>query len=522
METSVVLITYFTGFLLSFLVGFQSINKRWLTIGDMPTYPRYLTSQRLYHAGVFGYALISGLFFIVVTVYWVPLKPFVTLALGQMNLGNDAINRITAEEALTPILAVALLIYLIRWNSPYNPLLIVQTAVYDFAAIPRKAYEVHLKLQNSQFFEKYQNRAQEIIAKLNVENSLSIGDFEKNRQSIEFRWANVCMLYFEVDNFANNSSYRRFFAEESLNWPKIQSEHFNLSKEVAEWKKAEPDYINSIQLVQHLEKIQDRLCWLLTFLHIFGSNSEDALWEKIDQYSTKTNETRLLSPCKKIAAIGIGIAFATLGGHELGILFCKWFLQNSTEIPQFFTFEAFKWLPFAMSAVWGPVAINTLVRCKLVRIFPPGDREYWGMYIVMFLLTLILSLCAFVMVDYVMMYFHDTQLEGYLLKDRFKAFARWSIFPALIGGYCLFCIDRRRLLEKNKSIKLKFSVSIQRALLFGTVGSFLGVFATATFSSSALRIILITTLFLIMAGIAFILNYDSKRKELQSSDFSVG
>jgi len=510
METPIVLITYSMGFILSFLVGFQSINKRWLTIGDMPTYPRYLTSQRLYHTGVIGYALISGVFFIVVTVYWVPLKPLVSLALDQMNLGTDAIDQITTEDALAPILAVALLIYLIRWDSPYNPLLIVQTAVYDFAAIPRKAYEVHLKLQNSQFFEKYQNRTEEIIAKLNVENSLSTGDFEKNRQSIEFRWANVCMLYFEVDHFANDSSYRRFFAEESLNWPGIQSEHINLSQKVAEWKKADPDYINSFQIVQHLEKVQDRLCWLLTFLHIFGSNSEDALWEKIDQYSTKTNDTRLLSPCKKIAMLGIGTAFATLGGHELGILVCKWILPTTAEIPQFFTFEAFKWLPFAMFAVWAPVAINIFIRCKLVRIFPPGDREYWGMYIVMFVLTLVLSLCAYVTVDFVMTFLQNTQMEGYLLKDRFKVFARWSIFPALIGSYCLYCIDRHRLLEKSKSIKLKLSGSIQRSLLFGTVGSFLGIFATATFSSSALRIIVITTLFLIMAGIAFILNYDTK------------
>ena len=520
METPIVVITYFMGFLMSFLVGYQSINKRWLTIGNMPTYPRYLTSQRLYHVGVIGYALVSGLFFIAVTVYWVPLQPLLSLVLGQMNLGTDAINRITAEEALAPILAVALVIYLIRWNSPYNPLLIVQNAAYDFAAIPRKAYEVHSTIQNSQFFEKYQNRAEEIIAELNVENSLDKGDFEKNQKSLEFRWANVCMLYFEVDNFAKDSSYRRFFAEKSLNWPQIQSEHVHLSEEVARWKKAEPDYINSIQLIQQLEKIQDQLFWFLTFLHIFGSNSEEALWEKIDQYSTKTSETRLLSPSKEIAAVGIGIAFATLGGHELGILFCKCFLSNSAEIPQFFSFEALKWLPFAMCAVWGPVAINTLIRCKLVRTFPPGEREYWGMYIAMFLLTFILSLCAFVMVDFVMMYFRDTQMEVYLLKDRFKVFARWSIFPALIGSYCLYCIDRHRLLEKNKSIKLKLTGSIQRALLFGIAGSFLGLFATATFSSSALRITVITTLFLIMAGIAFILNYDSKRKEFQFSEVS--
>jgi len=520
MKTSIVVVTYFVGFLMSFLVGYKSINKRWLTIGNMPTYPRYLTSQRLFHVGIFGYALVSGLFFIAVTVYWVPLQPLVSLVLGHMNLDTDAINQITAEEALAPLLAVALVIYLIRWNSPYNPLLIVQNAVYDFAAIPGKAYEVHSTMQNSKFFEKYQKRAEEIIAELKVENSLNKGDFEKNQKSIEFRWANVCMLYFDVGNFAKDFSYRRFFAEKSLNWPQIQSEHIHLSEKVALWKKSEPDYINSIQLLQQLEKIQDRLLWLLTFLHIFGSNSEEALWKKIDQYSTNPRKTQMPSPCKQIAVVGMGIAFATLGGHELGILFCKWFLSNSAEIPQFFTFEALKWLPFAMCAIWGPIAINTLIRCKLVRTFPPGEREYWGMYMVMFLLTFFLSLCAFVMVDFVMMYFRNTLMDAYLLKDRFKVFARWSIFPALIGSYCLYCIDRHRLLENKKSSKLKLSGSIQRALLFGIAGSFLGLFATATFPSSASRITVITTLFLIMAGIAFIINYDSKHKEFQFSDIS--
>lgn len=506
METTILYIFYAVGFILSSYLGFKSFNKQWTTITDTPTYPRYLTSQRLYATGIIGYALMTGMLFILVIVYWAPLKPLISMALGNIGVPTTEIGNPTAEKTLTPILAVALVIFLLGWESAYNPLRIIRQAFYDFVAIPRKAYEVHTALRNSNLLKKFNDQREDIITALGVADSLNLGDFEKNKNTIEYRWANICMLFFEMNGYAKDKSYRSFFGDRELKWRDIQKQHSKLSESVAKWKKKSTHYTESIDLLNQLEKLESHLYWLLTFLHFYGSNSADALKEKIDQYGSDSEEVKLVKPCQKIALIGMGVGAATLIGHEMGVFVCRT-LDYTVDgmLPPLFGMEALVWLAYAMAGIWLPTAIVIVARCRMFRVMPVGKGEYWGFYIITFISVFLFSVLAFILVDLMFVYF-DSQAQTDSLVNYIKTFSRWGMFPALIASFCAYCIDHNCKFLVEKINRISILSSLKTAVIFSMSASVIGIFATADFVI-AKRVIIVATLFFLLATVPFLLSF---------------
>lgn len=506
METIILYTFYAVGFLLSFYLGFKSFNIQLTTVANTPTYPRYLTNQRLYTTGIIGYALMAGLLFIFVIVYWMPLKPLISIALKNIGVDSSEIGNLTAEKALAPIIAVALVIYLLRWDSVYNPLRIIRRAFYDFVAIPRKAYEVHAELCNSDLIGKFEDKKDEIIKTLDVSESLDSGDFDKNENTIEYRWANICILCFEITSYANDKSYRSFFGDRSLNWGKIREQHSKLSKTVAAWKLKSPEYTESIDLLKKLENLEGHMYWLLTFLHFYGSNSDEALRSKISKYGSKSEENKLVKPCQKIVFIGIGVGGATLIGHELGVVICQAFNYTlGGSSPPLFGMEALVWLAYAMAGIWLPTAIVIAVRCKMFRVMPVGKEEHWAFYILAFISVFLFSVLAFIVVHRIFNFFDANARAVDFISD-IKTFSRWGIFPALIASFCAYCIDHNCKLIKEKISRISLFKCLRTAVTFSVAASLIGIFATAGFEI-ANRIIIVTTLFFLLAAVPLLLSF---------------
>ena len=507
METIILYTLYAVGFLLSSYLGYKSFNKQLTTVADTPTYPRYLTNQRLFTTGIIGYALMAGLLFIFVIAYWMPLRPLISIALKSIGVvDSKTIVDITAENALAPIIAVALVIYLLRWDSAYNPLRIIRRAFYDFVAIPRKAYEVHTELRNSDLIGKFEDKKGDIIQTLDVAESLDSGDFDKNKNTIEYRWANICILCFEITSYANEKSYRSFFGDRSLNWGEIREQHSKLSQTVAAWKLNTPEYAESMDLLKKLENLEGQMYWLLTFLHFYGSNSDDALRKKISMYGSKSEENKLVKPCQKIVFIGLGVGGATLIGHELGVFICQ-ALDYTVDgaLPPLFGLEALVWLAYAMAGIWLPTAIVIAVRCKMFRVMPVGKEEHWAFYLLTFISVFLFSVLAFIVVHRIFHFFDGHAPAVDFISD-IKTFSRWGIFPALIASFCAYCIDHNCKLIKEKISRISLFKCFKTAVTFSVAASIIGIFATAGFEI-ANRIIIVTTLFFLLAAVPLLLSF---------------
>ena len=529
METNVSYLLYLMGFFFSFYLGYQSFHKRWVTIGDIPTFPRYLTCQFLYQCGVYGYGFISGLFFIIVIVYWVPLRPLVSAVLGKF--GTDVIvKQLTAEAALAPIGAMAVVLFLLKWDSSYNPLQIVQNMIQEFVAFPRKANEVHSRLINANLMKKYKDQPESdtgstgqtakkdayksrevIIQDLDIGHSLQTGDFNKNQRTIEYHWAKACTIFYEVESERRrDSSFKQFFVDKSLGWAEISEMHKTISEKVEKWKKSEPDYVASMELMQTLQALITRLYWLLTFLIIFGSNSEDTLWDRVERYDPKSKAHVLVSPGRKIAVIGICVGLATLIGHELGVLICRSTLQIEIP-PPYFSIDALDWLFFAMAGIWIPTAIVIFIRCRSSRIMPFGENKYWGFYITTFLFSYVLSIGAFVGVHWVLSFFVPER-PFFSPKQELALFAPWGIFPALIASYCSYSIDHNCRFPRNETQKNAMLQCIMNSILFAAFSTLIGFFATATKPLPS-RIVILTTLFSILLSVPLLLKFEMKHSK---------
>lgn len=253
--------------------------------------------------------------------------------------------------------------------------------------------------------------------------------------------------------------------------------------------------------------------WFFTYLLFYGSNSDDALRNKIDQYGTPSEVNQLVKPCQKIVWIGLGVGGATLIGHELGVGICRAFDYAVDGVcPPLFGMEALIWLAYAMAGVWLPTAIVILVRCKMFRIMPVGKDEYWPFYLLTFFFVFIFSVLAFILVHRVFLYFDQNAIIGTFTND-IKIFSRWGIFPALIASFCGYCIDHncKRLTGEEEIDSISLLSCLKTAFIFSAAASLIGIFATAGYTI-ANRVIIVATLFFLLAAVPFLLSFKLERQ----------
>jgi hypothetical protein len=202
---------------------------------------------------------------------WLPVRPLVEDVARNLAAGDpQALLASLTSTALIPLLAAALLLFLIALESRFNPVLLVRDAVYDMFAIPRKAHEVYNVLRTSRLAGVDAEVRKESLDRLLVP-SLDLGDFDKASDTVEYKWAQTACCSgrssptrISPPSVASSRSRRS-------KWGQICLSFNEASEKVAIWRSAEPHYTKTLSLMQQLDHLTGLLCRLLACLVVFGS-----------------------------------------------------------------------------------------------------------------------------------------------------------------------------------------------------------------------------------------------------------
>ncbi|HEY5140251.1 MAG TPA: hypothetical protein VIJ25_13190, partial [Methylococcales bacterium] len=247
----------------AFFLAYRSFQKRRIQLGDEPTLPEYFVRRNTYWIGIGSYCTFMAALYWLLTWLWLPLEPLVTLIVKNLRSGElvDLLNGLDGNTII-PLIAAGLFLFFITWESKFNPLLILRDSIHDAFAIPTKAVEVYNALITSRLSAVDDGLKAQIANRLLV-TSIDPGDFEKSSATVEYKWAHNCLLFDQIQNYANQSSFRRLFSEPSLKWGEICISYNAMSEKVAVWKEAEPHYTKTIKLIKELDHLTGLHCRLL-------------------------------------------------------------------------------------------------------------------------------------------------------------------------------------------------------------------------------------------------------------------
>ncbi|MGR8935052.1 MAG: hypothetical protein ACU837_11780 [Gammaproteobacteria bacterium] len=499
----------FLGTLAAFSLAYRSFQKRRIQLGSEPTLPEYFIRQSTYRTGIALYCTLVAVLYWLLTWQWLPMEPLVTHIVTSLRAGEwlHLLHGLDGNT-LIPLIAAAMLLFFIAWESKFNPLLIFRDSIHDAFAIPTKAVEVYNALITSRLSAVDDNIKTQIADRLLVQ-SIDPGDFEKSSATVEYKWAHNCLLFDQIQNYANQSSYRRLFSEPSLKWGEICISYNAMSEKVAVWKEAEPHYTKTANLLKELDRLTGLLCRLLASLVVFGSASEKDIWATVTKLGGNVHEARLKHTYKYVLLFTAATAIGIILGREISVSLHNTFLFPDKPLPHF-SYTTLRWIAYAIPMYVLPIALVFIARTFVFRHQQEQSDRYYGFYMAMMILGFIVSTTASTLVLELTFY----RREHFNFLESFMEYARWGILPALVCGFVAYRMDTPAS-ESEPLIKIMTSAAL-RFLAWGSVAVIIMLYATddLTIEKSNLRFTLVGTAFFVIG----LLGASARFKTARSDD----
>ena len=487
-------------------LAYQSFQKRRIQLGEEPTLPEYFVRKSIYRLGIALYCASIAALYLLLTASWLPLQPLVTLIVKSLRSGEwvSLLNGLDGST-LIPLIAAGSFLFFIAWENRFNPFLILRDSVHDAFAIPTKAVEVYNALISSRL-SAADDRLKERIAERLLVSSIDPGDYEKSSATVEYKWAHNCLLFDQIQNYASQSSFQRFFNEPSLKWGAICISYNAMSEKVAVWKNAEPHYTKTVNLIKELDQLTGLLCRMLACLVVFGSGSETEIWATVKQLGGNIQEARLKHTNKYILIFTAATAIGVMLGREISVSLHNAFLFPEDPLKHF-SFTTLRWMAYVIPIYVLPITIVFVSRTLMFRRQREQADRYYGFYMAMMIMGFIVSTTVSTLILELTFYRRDT----FNFLESFIQHMRWGILPALFSGYVAYRMDTPAS-ESEAFGKILIAAAI-RLLGWGIIAVIIMLYATddLTIEEPNLRFTLVGTSFFVVGLLGACTRFKSAR-----------
>lgn len=487
------------GSLLTLVLAWRSFEARFITLGDEPTLPRYFAPRSLYRLGTLTYAVVMALLYLMLVSVWMPLRPLMD-ALFDAGTADAATYLASITAALVvPLMVTMLFFFLLTWESQLNPVLVLRGMVYNLFAIPRRAQDVYTSLRRAGLQGVDETRREAARAHLLVD-SLDPADFDRSADTVEYRWARACLLFDQIQSYADQPSYHRFFQEPSLKWGQICISFNEMSEKVANWKKAEPHYTKTLELIERLDQLIRWLCRLLACIVVYGSDSEESMWRTVAALGGDPRQVRLRHTYRYLALFSLALIAAVVLGREMAVTLYNGLFDPSDGLKHF-AFDTVRWSLYAICMYVLPMAVVFVAHAEAYRS-PRNPARYYGFYALMtvicFVISTSMSALVFGLSD------KETQFS---FAASFVGSMRFGILPALMCGYVAYQMDNPALGALRWREELR--AAGLRALTWGMIGLVIMLYATdeMPLESEGLRVTMTVTSAVVSAFIAAVARF---------------
>ena len=491
-----------------YFLAYQSFQKRRIQLGDEPTLPEYFVRRSTYWIGLASYCTLMALLYGLLTWIWLPLEPLITHLVKSLSSGElvSLINGLDGNTII-PLIAVGLFLFFIAWESRFNPLLILRDSIHDAFAIPTKAVEVYNALVTSRLFAADDRLKTQIADRLLV-SSIDFGDFEKSSATVEYKWAKNCLLFEQILSYSKQSSFRRLFSEPSLKWGEICISYNAMSEKVAVWKEAEPHYTKTIKLIKELDQLTGLHCRLLASLVVFGSASENEIWDTVKQLGGRVHEARLKHTYKYVLLFTATTAIGVILGRELSVSLHNAFLFPDKPLAHF-DYTTLRWIAYAIAIYILPIALVFILRTVAFRHQREQSDRYYGFYMAMMVTGFIVSTSASTLILELTFY----QRDYFNFLDSFIQHIRWGILPALVCGFVAYRMDTP--VSESEALGKLIMTAILRFLGWGGVAVIFMLYATddLTIQEPNLRFTLVGTAFFVVGLLGAVARFKTAMQE---------
>jgi len=424
------------GMMFAVRLALEAFDRRSLSVADVPTVPRYMTSPQQYRLGSWMFVIFACGFFLLL-VY--EHRQVVEVAsVFQKELPEVIRDWLEAAKGESPsyLLIIAgigaIYLYLLTREAQWNVLLMMRNTIQSWISIPELARKIVAQIQLSLHVPPA------AIAELvGGAAGLSEQDFRKDRNTPDRQWAEICYMKWWLTPREEADEDASFFADESFGFEKLLrdfDETSLLMRSLRSGGGADPAIARLATGVKDLHKAFARLvaCYL-----IYRNASRDELYAEAREFGVDVSVPPPENPLRYwIVYIIALMASVYLGVHVSAITYDLFTGQELSIEPD----RALRWVMFALT-IFGPAIIAIL----LIRFVGQSLGTHFGQsHLITYCWTFAVAFVTGPLgLTVAVHYFGAASFQSKPVLQLFSEMLAWGFGPALVCVYISYYLDRQ-------------------------------------------------------------------------------
>lgn len=419
-----------------------------VTPDDGPAPPRYMTQPRQYRLGMIVYIGLCLVGYLLIVVFYRPLSPFFAPLEPEplRKLAQTYVQESRLSFPVVVVLGAAALVILLRIEHEWNPFYILRRVVQGWVSIPELTNNITEAARN-QLLVPLDERE---VAASDPDNHIDIGDFDKDRQSVDRIWAEVCYLRLWLTRNRDQGPHLTFFNEPSFAWKTLEANFRKMHDQIVPLKQAlkeEKGFGREFfeETASKIETLRRQYCRLVAYFIVFKNDTKRAAIRDANQFGARVaNIEARDNPLRYVLLFIVAILISINLGVWLSSMLWDAFNPAAAASAAASALDheanlATRWVYYGLASYGAPIVVVLLLRY----LGWSYDAEQPSSYLNSYAAILVIALCVSVASLALAAEFGPGHSAGKPFLGLLYADFKWGWPPALICLYVVYHVDRQ-------------------------------------------------------------------------------
>lgn len=410
-------------------------------LAETPTPPRYLTRRQQYFFGTAIYVLCCLTLFAIVAVGHRELLPAIEFFNPQLyDRFEKWVEGPGVSYVVVVVLACIVFLGLVKIDDKRNPLYVARLMIFSSIAIPRFASQIIARAETALDVPQLER---DRVASDPATPFVAVGDFKKDRQSIDRIWAELSYLHRWLRGQQSQGEDATFFGEPSFAWDDLCASYPGTARLVGDLKKGRtPIGLDRTQVHDTVRKLRRKITRLVACYLLFRHGTEAEIYEAAQRLGIPMGTARVENPARYLVVYWVGVCLAVWIGVPVSAASFDYFWAGADllgALSQDFD-RVLNWIIYAIANIAAPLSIVLLVRYVRWRIDPRRPQVYLASYAWVFALA---AVAAVFLLAGALKVVSDRYGDSDYFAVVWSSSAKWFLTPALLSVYVVYHLDRQ-------------------------------------------------------------------------------
>jgi hypothetical protein len=420
--------------------AYEAFNAPPIRLGDGPTLPRYMTQPSQYRMGAIAFVVMCLLVYALIAYFHKEFLPLVGILAPQLyQTIEKSMTDGSLAYPLVVIFAAAIFVTSLKIESEWNPLLVLRRVVHGWVSIPQIANALMVMARDELVVPA---EARALVAGDPETPYVTLGDFDKDRRSLDRRWAELCYIRHWLERYRAQGSHLTFFNEPSFAWDQLQTDYDSARDRIAPLKRGEVTDTNIFaDVAGKVDSLRRQYCRLAACFLVFKNETQKSALQDAKLFGvTISLELGRANPLRYIAIYLVGIMVAIYFGVSLSAVL--WDLLHGNggaafgQDPDLIT----RWIGYALANYGMAIVAVLLMRYLGWAADASQPDSYLISYASLFLVALCVSALSLALAIKLA---GASQTATLAYPEIVFASLKWSISPAIVAVYVAYHMDRQ-------------------------------------------------------------------------------